>query len=206
MLTKAALLKQLYLWHWLSSALCLVGILLFAITGITLNHAADIEAKPVISQKNALIPAPLRQQLTQIAEQYDGKTAPLPVNIEAWLINTQGIDLHTPQDAEWTVDEVYIALPRAGGDAWARLVLTEGVFEYELTDRGWISLFNDLHKGRHTGAVWSWFIDVFAVLCLIFSLTGLWILKLHAANRPLVWPVVALGVVLPALLIILFVH
>ena len=63
-----------------------------------------------------------------------------------------------------------------------------------------------MHKGRHTGAVWNAFIDIFAVLCLIFSLTGLWILKLHAANRPLVWPVVALGVVLPALLIILFVH
>ncbi|NIV36045.1 MAG: hypothetical protein GWN58_43325, partial [Anaerolineae bacterium] len=26
-------------WHWISSALCLVGMLLFSVTGITLNHA-----------------------------------------------------------------------------------------------------------------------------------------------------------------------
>lgn len=31
-------------WHWVSSALCLAGMLLFAVTGITLNHATDIEA------------------------------------------------------------------------------------------------------------------------------------------------------------------
>ena len=40
-------------WHWLSSALCLAGMLLFAITGITLNHAAQIEAKPTITSHHA---------------------------------------------------------------------------------------------------------------------------------------------------------
>lgn len=206
MLAKVALLKQLYLWHWLSSALCLVGMLLFSMTGITLNHAQDIEANPVVTQKTATIPPALQQQLQQMAAQYEGKTAPLPITVESWLIDRQGIDLHTPQSAEWSLDEVYIPLPRAGGDAWARLGLQDASFEYELTERGWVSLLNDLHKGRHTGAVWNVFIDVFSVGCLIFSLTGLWILKLHAANRPLVWPFIGLGVVLPMLLVMLWVH
>lgn len=205
MLTKAALLKQLYLWHWLSSALCLMGILVFSITGITLNHAQDIEAKPVTTQKKAAIPAPLKQELQQIAVGYDGKTETLPNSLTSWL-KTQDINLLALNQVEWTLDEVYIALPRAGGDAWARIDLHEGLFEYEVTDRGWVSYFNDLHKGRNTGAVWQGFIDVFAVCCLVFALSGLWILKLHAANRPLVWPVVALGVLLPMLLMVLFVH
>ena len=97
-------------------------------------------------------------------------------------------------------------MPRPGGDAWLRIDRASGEAELEDTDRGWISLLNDLHKGRHAGAAWSWFIDLFAVACLLFSLTGLLILQLHAGNRPSTWPLVGLGVVLPVLLALLFIH
>ena len=43
---RAYWLKTLHQWHWISSAVCLVGMLLFAVTGITLNHAAQIDAEP----------------------------------------------------------------------------------------------------------------------------------------------------------------
>lgn len=205
-LAKGFLLKTLYQWHWISSALCLMGMLLFSVTGITLNHASQIEATPRVTSQKAQIPAPLQQQLSQLAERYDGKTAPLPSAVQQWLAKNQAIALSSSQEAEWSLEEVYLPLPRAGGDAWLRFSLTDSSFEYELTDRGWISFANDLHKGRNTGVAWAWFIDVFAFACLLFSLTGLLILKFHAANRPLVWPVVGLGVLLPALLVILFVH
>ena len=52
-------LKQLHTWHWVSSAISLVGLLLFAITGFTLNHAAEIEGSPVTVEKKAQLPAPL---------------------------------------------------------------------------------------------------------------------------------------------------
>src|SRR5690606_6670340 len=39
--------KQVRQWHWISSAICLVGMLGFAVTGITLNHAGAIESAPV---------------------------------------------------------------------------------------------------------------------------------------------------------------
>ena len=205
-LAKGFLLKTLYQWHWISSALCLMGMLLFSVTGITLNHASQIEAAPRVTSQKAQIPVSLQQQLTQLALRYDGKTAPLPSVVQQWLAKNQSIPLSSSQEAEWSLEEVYLPLPRAGGDAWLRFSLTDSSFEYELTDRGWISFANDLHKGRNTGVAWAWFIDVFAVACLLFSLTGLLILKFHAANRPLVWPIVGLGVLLPALLVILFVH
>ena len=44
-------MKQLRTWHWISGALCLVAMLLFAVTGITLNHAAQIEGKPAVVTK-----------------------------------------------------------------------------------------------------------------------------------------------------------
>ena len=36
--------KTLHNWHWISAALCLIGMIAFAVTGITLNHASQIPA------------------------------------------------------------------------------------------------------------------------------------------------------------------
>ncbi|NMG67110.1 hypothetical protein GPA19_19395 [Azoarcus indigens] len=199
-------LKTLHQWHWISSALCLLGMLLFAITGITLNHSADIEAKPRIqTQEGQLPPVLLAQLKTQAESEPQGEAARLPVELRSWLADE--LDIHARDaEAEWSADEVYLALPRPGGDAWLRVDLNEGALEYEDTDRGWIAYLNDLHKGRHAGTAWSWFIDIFAAACLVFSITGLFILQMHAGNRPSTWPIVGLGVVIPVLLVILFIH
>lgn len=204
-MAKASLLKQLYQWHWISSAICLVGILLFSATGITLNHASQIEAQPTTTRQETATPSSINLQLQQVAQQATEQKI-LPNNVKNWLINQQGIRLTSESQIEWSAEEVYISLPKAGGDAWARFSLADAQFEYESTSRGLVSLLNDLHKGRHTGAVWQWFIDLFAVACLIFSLTGLFILQQHARRRPMVWPLVGAGLIIPALLVVFFVH
>lgn len=188
-------------WHWISSAICLVGMLLFAVTGITLNHAAQIKAKPEIVTIEAEIPADV---ISAIALPTDEK-AVLPDVLIDWLAQTQDISVSN-QLAEWSEDEIYLSLPRPGGDAWLSIDLASGELVYEVTDRGWISYFNDLHKGRNTGTAWSWFIDAFAVVCIIFCITGLLLLKRYAGGRPTTWPLVALGLVLPWVLILLFIH
>ncbi|NTV11560.1 MAG: hypothetical protein HGA47_12420 [Zoogloea sp.] len=202
---RAGWLKTLHQWHWISSALCLLGMLLFAGTGITLNHASQIEAKPAVTQRKAKLPAPLQEQLRALVARHDGADAPLPPELRQWLVDGWSLEVGE-QPAEWSPDEVYVPMPRPGGDAWLRIGVADGEVEYELTDRGWISWLNDLHKGRHTGAAWSWFIDLFGAACLLFSLTGLLILKFHAAKRPSTWPMVGLGVVVPVLLALLFIH
>ena len=201
---RAYWLKTLHQWHWISSAACLIGLLLFSITGITLNHAASIEASPRVETHERQLPDQLVTALTQIDA--DAKPAPaMPPAVLDWVASTLSVDLRG-RETEWSADEVYVALPRPGGDAWLRIGLPDGDLTYEVTERGWISYLNDLHKGRNTGAAWVWFIDVFAVACLVFAITGLLILKMHAANRPSTWPLVAFGLVLPALLAILFIH
>jgi hypothetical protein len=195
-------LKQLHLWHWVSSALCLIGLLLFTITGVTLNHAADIEGKPRITTREAQLPATLNAGLSRGPQK--GK-AGVPQEVAAWLGRELDVDL-AGRDGEWSQGELYVSLPRAGGDAWVTIARDTGEVTYERTDRGWISYLNDLHKGRNTGAVWRWFIDVFAAACLVFALTGLVLLQLHSHNRPSTWPLVGLGLLVPVLLLLLFMH
>jgi uncharacterized protein len=199
---RAYWLKTLHQWHWISSGMCLIGMLLFSVTGITLNHASQIEAKPEIVSQRQHLPAEL---VAALAVQVDKKNAPLPEALRAWVGDTLGMTVGE-REAEWTPEEVYLAMPRPGGDAWIRFDRESGEVEAEVTDRGWISYLNDLHKGRHTGVAWSWFIDIFAVAALLFSITGLFILKMHAAQRPSTWPLVALGLVLPLLIALLFIH
>lgn len=188
-------------WHWISSAICLVGMVLFAVTGFTLNHAGSLESAAQRSNVTRSLPAELLAQL----ESADADEAPLPRELRRWL----GAELgrHVPAlAAEWSPDEVYLALPRPGGDAWLAIDRGSGEVEYEQSSRGAVAYLNDLHKGRNTGTAWSWFIDLFAAACLVFSLTGLFILALHARQRASVWPLVALGAVVPALLALLFIH
>lgn len=199
---RAYWLRTLYQWHWLSSAACLVVLLVFAVTGITLNHAASIEAKPRVVTRSGILPPELLA--TVRAARHDGKGA-LPRPLVDWLATTFSIAPRA-REGEWSEREVYIALPRPGGDAWATVALDNGRVEYELTDRGWVAYLNDLHKGRNTGGAWAWFIDVFAAACLVFAGTGLCLLYLHGRSRASTWPMVTLGVVLPLLVLILFVH
>ncbi len=207
---RAHWLKTLHEWHWVSSALCLIGMLLFAVTGITLNHAAQIESRPVVTSRQARLDATLLARLT--APDHDpadksgtARNAPLPAELRAWV--GQSFDIDTKgRLAEWSADEIYLSMPRPGGDAWLRIGLADGQAELERTDRGWISYLNDLHKGRRAGLAWSWFIDIFAAAVLLFSITGLLILKMHALRRPFTWPMVGLGLLAPALLALLFVH
>jgi hypothetical protein len=199
---KAFWLKQLHTWHWMSSAISLIGLMLFAITGFTLNHAAEIEGSPVVTEKAATLPAPL---LAQIApdDKPDAKK-PFPKPVADWL--EANVPVRASGEAEWSASEIYLALPRPGGDGWVSVDRETGAVATEATDRGWISYLNDLHKGRNAGTAWKWFIDIFVGACVIFSLTGLFLLQLHSAKRKSTWPLVAAGLAIPAAIAIFFIH
>ncbi|MET0720048.1 MAG: PepSY-associated TM helix domain-containing protein [Tardiphaga sp.] len=199
---RAFFLRQLYQWHWISSGLCLVGMVLFALTGVTLNHAGQIEAPPAVVSREGQLPA---EYVSALSKQPAITKAPLPDAISSWLKLEMGVNIKE-RDTDWSAKEVYVALPRPGGDAWMTIDRDSGAVIYEVTDRGWIAYLNDLHKGRHTGTAWSWFLDLFAGAAIIFCLTGLLLLQLHATKRPATWPVVGLGFVIPALLLVVFIH
>ena len=107
-------LKQLHQWHWISAAVSLIGMLAFAVTGITLNHAGQIEAQPKVVSRKATLPPDLMAVLAKGPE--EGKR-PLPVQLEPFLDKAVGADV-AGREGEWSPEEVYVALARPGGDAW----------------------------------------------------------------------------------------
>jgi len=194
-------LRTLHQWHWISSAVCLIGMLLFSITGITLNHASQIEASPQLTQRQLQLPAAQLDRLRAV----DTDKAPLPAATAAWLGRELDISIGRRQ-AEYSPGEVYLSMPGPGRDAWIAINTDDGQVEFEQTRRGAVSYLNDLHKGRNTGPAWGWFLDVFAVACLVFCITGLFLLHLHARQRAMTWPLVGLGLVIPALIALLLIH
>ena len=57
-----------------------------------------------------------------------------------------------------------------------------------------------------TLAVWYWFIDVFGAACVIFAVTGFALTWMHARQRPSTWPLLGLGLLIPVVIALLFIH
>lgn len=192
--------NQLRQWHWISSAVSLMGLLLFAVTGFTLNHAAQIEAQPKITKIEKQVPSATLTGLASV-------TANVPLTpVQATAIRSAvGIDVRgATVDAD--DDGIYLTLSAPGADSTLEISRIDGHATYERTDRGLIAVLNDLHKGRHSGPVWAMFIDLIAIACVVFAVTGLGLLWLYARGRRVTWPLVALGLVLPFIIFLLFVH
>ena len=197
---RTAIKKQLRIWHWVSSAICLAGLILFSVTGITLNHARTIPANPSIETIEDKLPTHLMPSVSS-PETQDF----LPADISDWLRGEFGF-IAVASEPEWSRDELYVAQPRPGGDQWIAIDRASGEFLFERTDRGFIAWLNDLHKGRDTSTAWRLGIDIFAVASCVFGLTGLALLAIHSKRRPSTWPLTALGIILPALVLWLFGH
>lgn len=177
-----------------------MGLILFAVTGFTLNHASQIEAKPVTTTIEKVLPAETLARLQSLQDK-QAMTISQALAIKA----ATGIDARRIA-ADVDEDVIYFPMAEPGIDASMTIDRHDGSVVYERTQRGMIAVLNDLHKGRHAGAVWALFIDVIAIACVIFGLTGLGLLWLYARGRRITWPLVALGLALPFILYLLYVH
>lgn len=191
-------------WHWISSAIGLAGLLFFATTGITLNHSGQLESPLEVRQQEWQLPETLHARLQQQVQQESPET--LPEGLQLWLEQQLAISLAevTP---EWTDEGLSLELrlsPRTGLSL--RIDAETGKAFGEFATQGWVSFFNDLHTNNHNSVAWSWFIDGFAISCIFFCLSGLLLLKRQAYGRPTTWPFVGLGLLIPLVLLLFFLH
>lgn len=173
---------------------------MFAVTGITLNRADLIKSDAQVKHWEK----PLPDDLPTLSEE-QLKHKQLPPSWRAWLSKQTGYRMGGYKQ-EWEDGEIYIAMPSPGADAWLSVDTAAKSVTFESRSRGAIAFLNDLHKGRHTGEIWRWFIDIFALACVIFSATGLFLLMYYQKQRRSTWAFACTGLVIPLVLILLFIH
>src|SRR5262245_21160370 len=107
--------RTMHSWHWISAAVCLAALLLFCITGITLNHASAIGAEPKVRTATAQLPEGLRADLAGSHAATD-----LPVPLADWIGTQFGLPTRGAS-VEWSDEELYVSAPGPGRDAWVSI-------------------------------------------------------------------------------------
>ena len=168
--------------HIYVSMTVLVVFVFFALTGITLNHPDwQLQAGKHSDSRQLQLPAALAglefsaDQLQQAAQ---------AKQIADWLRaehQVQGAVFAFSYDPDEQLLELDFKQP--AGFANAQIALDSGAVELTAEFGGYLALLNDLHKGRYAGTAWKWLIDVVAVACLVFALSGFYLLWRQPARR-----------------------
>ncbi|HVQ41010.1 MAG TPA: PepSY-associated TM helix domain-containing protein [Vicinamibacterales bacterium] len=145
--------------HIYASMAGFVLVLLFAVTGITLNHQDAGWGEPVTTSFDVTISA-------------DAAKAGDAGHIEAAL--QSAINITTPASSFKAYDdEINVAFHSPGRRIQALIDRATGRTKVVWETRGGVGILNDLHKGTETGRTWRWIVDVTAVLIGFSALTGI---------------------------------
>ncbi|EDK28664.1 hypothetical protein VSWAT3_11862 [Vibrionales bacterium SWAT-3] len=168
-------------------------VLFFSVTGITLNRPELFESsQPNIQRSTLTLPSSLFTV-------QDGRLKADETAFETFLFEEanlsgvpSGLDIYAEiEDGELLIGEVSMDFKGPGYNASVFVDVTSEMVEVETTNYGVIALLNDLHKGRNSGEVWKWFIDITALLMIFFVLTGVCLLlpKKKTLNTSIKWTV-----------------
>lgn len=158
--------------RWLHIYLSMFGftaLVFFAITGITLNHAAwfGLEGEHVRDVTGNL-------DIKLLSPGGEEATVDKLMIVET-LRSEHGL---SGSVAEFRTDETecFVSFKGPGFAADAFITRESGKYQLSIARHGVVAIMNDLHKGRDSGTAWSVLIDVSAILMTISSVTGMLLL------------------------------
>jgi uncharacterized protein len=156
-------------------------VLLFAVTGLTLNHQDFGLSNPEITTKAISIPAELLESPDRAA-------------ISSHLQKT--LDVRSPvTDYREDDSEIQVIFAAPGRRTLVTIRRDDRTAEVESENRGLLGRFDDLHKGFDAGTAWYWVIDFSAILLTVSSLTGMVTLFSLRTRRKSGFIVGAIGVI-----------
>jgi uncharacterized protein len=168
-------------------------VLFFSVTGITLNHP-DWTFGSVRRQQEVKGQLPPQWLQPGLAE----------VQVARFEIAEALRRAHHLRGVveEFRVEEAecVVSFKAPGSSADAFLDRKTGHYTLTTTYDGLVAVLNDLHKGRHSGPVWSWVIDVTAGVMVFISLSGLVLLLYFKRRRRVGLALAVLGAALALLL------
>jgi len=150
MIIKAKHLRQLHIY---CSLICCTLLLVFSLTGISLNHRALFEAKPIQSTSQYL----LKQENEQT------------INL---LLQRENISLTLQQISQLMLQQE-LSLPSPGKRL--ELFIEDQTLFIEKSDFGLVSQLNELHQARYTSTLWKVVSDLTALVFIFIAITGVWL-------------------------------
>lgn len=149
--------------HAYLSAFAFLALLFFAVTGLTLNHPTWLAGRPNEDVRHVQIPkaeADAAMRTSDPARTLGAAVARL-----------------TPLKGRYSSGEVLdgealLRFEGPAGSSDAAVQVSTGETEVGVRPAGLVATLNDLHKGKASGAVWRWVIDVAAVVVILLSLIG----------------------------------
>lgn len=192
--TRSALARRVFqssrwLHIYLSTALFSL-LVFFCFTGVLLNHPDWLSASAQQTRIEQSLPAAVNTALN------DDSLKPL----QEYLSRQYSLPAPSTVELDVELGEVTLDYSLPAGYAFVTVWPEEGTFEIEHQSGGLVALLNDLHKGRDSGVMWSWLIDVSASAMLLFAFTGLIILMQQVKYRQAGLWLVLLGTLTPWLL------
>lgn len=187
--------------HVYVSMLVLLVMLFFTLTGLTLNHREWLPEPPALAVQELVLPDAL-----QTAGAWEKAPLDQADKVRRWLRDSYQLT-GSQVSYDWQADEVLllIDIKRPGGYSLVEVEPFEGIVLVEAQSYGLMSLLNDLHMGRYSGAVWRGFIDASALLMLLFTLTGLWLVLPQKKRRWRLFSLASVGGIFSLMLYQLFV-
>jgi len=150
MIIKTKLLKKL---HTVSSLICCTLLLIFSLSGLSLNHRALFEAIPTLKEQHITVAKLTPLALGDRLLQQQIELTPLQLSS---LAEMQELSIATPGKRL----EIYIE---------------QDTLSIESADLGlWVKL-NELHQNRHTSTLWLIVSDVSALLLIFSAASGIWL-------------------------------
>lgn len=144
------------------------AMLLFSVTGLTLNHPEWFGAAAAVTDDlTGDVPTGL------LGDPAADPTGQL-VDSAAVAASIRSAHRITGRLADAQADDRDLALTWKGPGCSADAVVDRrsGRYTLSVTRHGLVAILNDFHKGRDTGAAWSLVIDVTAILLTLVAITG----------------------------------
>ena len=175
--------------HIYTSMLCLLAVLFFSATGVTLNHpewtlGGDAAPKKVMGTLKADTIVTGKVDWLKVVEQL---RAEQPVRGKASDMRVDGEE-----------GSLSFKAPGNVSDCFFNIKTRE--YNISLSNQGFIGLINDLHRGRDSGTAWGWLIDVSGAFLILVSVTGLGILFYLKKSRLAGFVVASIGIILVVVL------
>lgn len=147
--------------HVYASMICLLVVLFFSATGLTLNHPTwSIFGGPTRHTATGTLPAGFMEGASV-----------------DWLVVADHLrDTNAVKGAvtdRRSDDQGGSISFRGPGYAADAFFTTAGTYQLTVEGQGLLGVMNDLHKGRDANSGWKWLIDASAVFLIVVSLTGI---------------------------------